>query len=142
METTGFYLLVGGRASNAVTKTELLQTEAISFWVFQLVHRTVLRPLSIENSENQVLEQTEFAWISTVGRKSRAYCLLRRATKRYSETPSRTLVACKAERRDAAHLQERPATIRFHIRWLSGLGVNATDALNVSNAHGNSYEPD
>jgi hypothetical protein len=38
MKTTFFNLLVGGGASNSVTKAELLQTEAISFPVFRLTH--------------------------------------------------------------------------------------------------------
>jgi len=99
---------------------------------FNLFIETVLRPLSIENDVNQVWEQTEFAWITTVGRKLQAYDLLRRAAKLYSETPSRTLVACNAERNDATHLQERPATIQFHIRWLSGLGSMHQLLLNLS----------
>src|SRR2546423_11232721 len=39
MKTTFLDLLVGGGASNSVTKTELLQTKAISFRVFRLAHR-------------------------------------------------------------------------------------------------------
>lgn len=118
MKTTGFYLVVGGGASNSVAKAELLNTETFAFRAFYLVHRYSPPAARIESSKNRFLGWTEIC-VDHNG-QPRVAGLLPAASSR--EVPFSNVFARCLQVDQCIPPAVRPATIQFHIRWLRGPG--------------------